>query len=148
MDRVLDIDTVAQTATAEAGIYGPALERALEVKGLTLGHHLLTELLQASLLLRRAAAVMHGHHQRVHLLASRLIRLVLLAKSLELHLLSVRELNALHHAEHAGTVTAKAFAAATASGEFALTATDAVVPPVMILDLIARCGSGRCAVLC
>ena len=39
MDRVLDIDTVAQTATAEAGIYGPALERALEVKGLTLGHH-------------------------------------------------------------------------------------------------------------
>src|SRR3569623_1350622 len=30
MDRVLDIDTVAQTATAEAGIYGPALERALE----------------------------------------------------------------------------------------------------------------------
>ncbi|HWA90750.1 MAG TPA: FAD-binding oxidoreductase [Rhizomicrobium sp.] len=39
MDRVLDIDSAARTATAEAGIYGPALEKALAAKGLTLGHH-------------------------------------------------------------------------------------------------------------
>jgi len=39
MDRVVDIDTVTQTATAEAGIYGPALEQALQAKGLTLGHY-------------------------------------------------------------------------------------------------------------
>lgn len=38
MDRVFDIDTVALTASAEAGIYGPALEKALAAKGLTLGH--------------------------------------------------------------------------------------------------------------
>ncbi len=38
MNRVIDIDPVSQTATAEAGIYGPALEKALAAKGLTLGH--------------------------------------------------------------------------------------------------------------
>ncbi len=38
MDRVIDVDTVSGTATAEAGIAGPALEKALEVKGFTLGH--------------------------------------------------------------------------------------------------------------
>lgn len=37
MDRVLVIDTVAQTVETEAGIYGPALESALKTKGLTLG---------------------------------------------------------------------------------------------------------------
>jgi alkyldihydroxyacetonephosphate synthase len=39
MDRVVDIDTVSETATAEAGIYGPALEKALAAKGMTLGHY-------------------------------------------------------------------------------------------------------------
>ncbi len=39
MNRIIDIDMTAHTATAEAGIYGPALEKALEVKGATLGHH-------------------------------------------------------------------------------------------------------------
>ena len=39
MDRVVDIDTVSLTATAEAGIYGPVLEKALAAKGLTLGHY-------------------------------------------------------------------------------------------------------------
>jgi alkyldihydroxyacetonephosphate synthase len=39
MDRVIAIDTASRTATAEAGIYGPALEKALAAKGLTLGHH-------------------------------------------------------------------------------------------------------------
>ena len=39
MDRLIEIDAVAQTATAEAGIYGPALERALKAKGFTRGHH-------------------------------------------------------------------------------------------------------------
>jgi alkyldihydroxyacetonephosphate synthase len=39
MDRVVDIDTASLSATAEAGIYGPALEKALQAKGLTLGHH-------------------------------------------------------------------------------------------------------------
>jgi alkyldihydroxyacetonephosphate synthase len=38
MDRVGEIDTVAETATAEAGIYGAALEKALQAKGVTLGH--------------------------------------------------------------------------------------------------------------
>jgi alkyldihydroxyacetonephosphate synthase len=38
MDRLLDIDAVSRTATAEAGIYGPALEKALAAKGFTLGH--------------------------------------------------------------------------------------------------------------
>jgi alkyldihydroxyacetonephosphate synthase len=39
MDRVIDIDAVSQTATAECGIYGPVLEKALGEKGLTLGHY-------------------------------------------------------------------------------------------------------------
>jgi alkyldihydroxyacetonephosphate synthase len=39
MDRLIEIDTAARTATAEAGIYGPALEKALAEKGMTLGHY-------------------------------------------------------------------------------------------------------------
>lgn len=39
MDRVVDIDAQAMTATFEAGIAGPALEKALAAKGLTLGHY-------------------------------------------------------------------------------------------------------------
>lgn len=39
MDRVIEVDPVSSTATAEAGIYGPALEKALQAKGFTLGHH-------------------------------------------------------------------------------------------------------------
>ena len=39
MDRVIDIDVQAMTATFEAGITGPALEKALALKNLTLGHH-------------------------------------------------------------------------------------------------------------
>ena len=39
MDRLVDVDAVSGTATAEAGIYGPALEKALQAKGFTLGHH-------------------------------------------------------------------------------------------------------------
>lgn len=39
MDRVIDIDAVSQTATVECGIYGPALEKALSEKRLTLGHY-------------------------------------------------------------------------------------------------------------
>jgi alkyldihydroxyacetonephosphate synthase len=39
MNRLIDVDMTAHTATAEAGIYGPALEKALEAKGATLGHH-------------------------------------------------------------------------------------------------------------
>jgi alkyldihydroxyacetonephosphate synthase len=38
MDRVIAIDPVSQTATAQAGICGPALEKALEAKGFTLGY--------------------------------------------------------------------------------------------------------------
>lgn len=38
MDRVIEIDPVSSTATVEAGIYGPALEKALQAKGFTLGH--------------------------------------------------------------------------------------------------------------
>jgi alkyldihydroxyacetonephosphate synthase len=38
MDRIVEIDTVSHTATVEAGVYGPALERALKAKGFTLGH--------------------------------------------------------------------------------------------------------------
>ncbi|MBI3677062.1 MAG: FAD-binding oxidoreductase [Proteobacteria bacterium] len=38
MDRLIDVDAVSGTATAEAGIYGPALEKALQAKGVTLGH--------------------------------------------------------------------------------------------------------------
>jgi alkyldihydroxyacetonephosphate synthase len=39
MDRVGEIDTVAGIATAEAGIYGAVLEKALQAKGITLGHY-------------------------------------------------------------------------------------------------------------
>ncbi len=39
MDRLLDVDPFSNTATAEAGIYGPALEKALQTKGVTLGHY-------------------------------------------------------------------------------------------------------------
>src|SRR6202789_1440715 len=39
MASMLDIDTVSQTATAESGVYGPALEKALAAKGMTLGHY-------------------------------------------------------------------------------------------------------------
>ncbi len=39
MDRLIEIDAVTMTATAEAGIYGPALEKALAAKGFTLGHY-------------------------------------------------------------------------------------------------------------
>jgi alkyldihydroxyacetonephosphate synthase len=38
MDRIVAIDALAETATAEAGIYGPMLEKALLASGLTLGH--------------------------------------------------------------------------------------------------------------
>jgi alkyldihydroxyacetonephosphate synthase len=38
MDRLIDIDPLSCTATAEAGICGPALEKALRAKGYTLGH--------------------------------------------------------------------------------------------------------------
>jgi len=39
MDRLIEIDPVSLTATFEAGIYGPALEKALAAKGFTLGHY-------------------------------------------------------------------------------------------------------------
>jgi alkyldihydroxyacetonephosphate synthase len=39
MDHVTGIDLVAGTASAEAGISGPELERQLAAKGMTLGHH-------------------------------------------------------------------------------------------------------------
>ena len=39
MDRLIDVDVASRTATAEAGIYGPALEKGLQAKGMTLGHH-------------------------------------------------------------------------------------------------------------
>ncbi len=39
MDRLIDIDISSRTATAEAGIYGPALEKGLQAKGMTLGHY-------------------------------------------------------------------------------------------------------------
>jgi alkyldihydroxyacetonephosphate synthase len=38
LDRIVEIDPVSRTATVEAGIYGPALEKALTAKGFTLGH--------------------------------------------------------------------------------------------------------------
>jgi alkyldihydroxyacetonephosphate synthase len=38
MDRFLDIDTMAGTAIAEAGIGGPGLEKNLALRGFTLGH--------------------------------------------------------------------------------------------------------------
>jgi alkyldihydroxyacetonephosphate synthase len=39
MDRFIGIDALSETATAEAGIYGPVLEKALHASGLTLGHY-------------------------------------------------------------------------------------------------------------
>lgn len=39
MDKVLDVDRLSMTAEVEAGIYGPALEKALQAQGLTLGHY-------------------------------------------------------------------------------------------------------------
>jgi alkyldihydroxyacetonephosphate synthase len=38
LDRVLAVDPVSHTAIVEAGIYGPALEQALNAQGYTLGH--------------------------------------------------------------------------------------------------------------
>ena len=39
MTRVIQIDKIAMTATIEAGIYGPALEEALQRHGVTLSHY-------------------------------------------------------------------------------------------------------------
>jgi alkyldihydroxyacetonephosphate synthase len=39
MERVGDIDPLAGVASAQAGIYGIAFEKALQAKGLTLGHY-------------------------------------------------------------------------------------------------------------
>ncbi len=39
MDRMIDVDPQSMTAAAEAGITGPALEKALHANGFTLGHH-------------------------------------------------------------------------------------------------------------
>jgi alkyldihydroxyacetonephosphate synthase len=39
MNQVLGIDAEARTARVEAGIYGPALEKALQAQGFTLGHY-------------------------------------------------------------------------------------------------------------
>jgi alkyldihydroxyacetonephosphate synthase len=39
LKRVLEVDDVSQTATVEAGIFGPELEAALGERGLTLGHY-------------------------------------------------------------------------------------------------------------
>lgn len=39
LHRLLRIDPVAMTATAQAGIYGPDLEDALQAEGYTLGHY-------------------------------------------------------------------------------------------------------------
>jgi alkyldihydroxyacetonephosphate synthase len=38
LDQVLAVDPVSRTATVQAGILGPALEAALNVRGFTLGH--------------------------------------------------------------------------------------------------------------
>jgi alkyldihydroxyacetonephosphate synthase len=38
LDRIVEIDPVSRTATVEAGLYGPALEKALSAQGFTLGH--------------------------------------------------------------------------------------------------------------
>lgn len=38
MNRVFAVDAISQTVTAEAGIFGPDLERALNAHGLTLNH--------------------------------------------------------------------------------------------------------------
>jgi len=39
MDRVIELDAQSMTATVEAGITGPGLEKALAANGFTLGHH-------------------------------------------------------------------------------------------------------------
>lgn len=39
MSRIIQIDKIAMTATIEAGIYGPALEAALQKHGVTLSHY-------------------------------------------------------------------------------------------------------------
>lgn len=39
MDRLIGLDATDNTATAEAGIYGPALDKALRAQGVTLGHY-------------------------------------------------------------------------------------------------------------
>ena len=39
MDRVLEVDELSQTATIQAGIYGPKLEADLATRGYTLGHY-------------------------------------------------------------------------------------------------------------
>ncbi len=39
LNRVLAIDEVSQTATVEAGIFGPELESRLGERGFTLGHY-------------------------------------------------------------------------------------------------------------
>ena len=39
MERLVDVDAISGTATAEAGISGPAFEKALAAKGVTLGHY-------------------------------------------------------------------------------------------------------------
>ncbi|MCC6919793.1 MAG: FAD-binding oxidoreductase [Alphaproteobacteria bacterium] len=39
LDQVLAIDRMSMTATAEAGIHGPALEQRLNAEGVTLGHY-------------------------------------------------------------------------------------------------------------
>ena len=39
MDRLIGMDALNNTATAETGIFGPALETALRAQGVTLGHY-------------------------------------------------------------------------------------------------------------
>jgi alkyldihydroxyacetonephosphate synthase len=39
MDRLIGIDPISRTATAEAGIYGPSLDEALRTQNVVLGHY-------------------------------------------------------------------------------------------------------------
>lgn len=39
LDQIIKVDPVSLTATIQAGIYGPALEKALQERGYTLGHY-------------------------------------------------------------------------------------------------------------
>jgi len=39
MDRLIGVDPVSRTAAAEAGIYGPALDKALRAQNVVLGHY-------------------------------------------------------------------------------------------------------------
>jgi alkyldihydroxyacetonephosphate synthase len=39
MDRLITVDPISRTATAEAGIYGPALDKALRAQNFVLGHY-------------------------------------------------------------------------------------------------------------